>query len=164
VSDASDRTDSLGDEVEGLARVLEGLEATPLAQPGPQGGNHPLWIVGHLAVIEGSFAQTLLGEKNPVEHWWPLFGMGTQPQLDASIYPPFAEVLATFRRLRARNLELLDQFGEERLGETPRNVPPGFEEVMQTVGQTFLLNCLHSMVHYGQITDVRRVVGLKPLI
>jgi hypothetical protein len=142
-------------------RLVTDLDAHPLTQPTSKGGNHPLWVVGHLAVIEGSLAQTLLGEENPVEHWWPLFGMGTEPQTDASMYPSFAEVLATYRRLRARNLAMLDQLGESRLGEAPKQVPPGFEDFMRTVGQTYLLTALHTMGHIGQLADVRRVVGLK---
>ena len=46
----------------------------------------------------------------------------------------------------------------------PKKVPPGFEELMTTFGQTLLLLTLHNMVHYGQIADARRVAGLKPLI
>jgi len=42
-------------------------------------------------------------------------------------------------------------------------VSPGFEEVMKTVGQTFLLVALHNMVHYGQIADARRAAGRPPL-
>jgi len=144
-----------------VSRLVVGLENQPLLQPTSKGGNHPLWVVGHLAVIEGSLAQTLLGEENPVEHWWPLFGMGTEPHLDGSKYPSFEEVVGTFRRLRARNLEMLDQLGESRLNDAPKQVPPGFEEFMRTVGQTYLLTALHTMGHIGQLADVRRVAGLK---
>ena len=38
--------------------------ATPGAKGG--GGNHPLWALGHLAVIEGGIPQILFGEKNAV--------------------------------------------------------------------------------------------------
>jgi hypothetical protein len=73
-------------------------------------------------------------------------------------------VLATYRRLRARNLKLLDDVGDSGLDRAPVAVPQGFEEVMKTVGQTLLLIALHNMVHYGQIADARRAAGLKPLL
>jgi hypothetical protein len=59
---------------------------------------------------------------------------------------------------------MLDEIGEEGLDRVPRQVPAGFENLMKTFGQTLLLLALHNMVHYGQITDVRRVAGLKPLL
>ena len=135
-----------------------------LTQPTSRGGNHPLWVLGHLAYIEGSVPHVLLGEPNPVAHWEPLFAPGTQPTPDAGRYPSFDEVLATYRELRARNLKLLDEVGEAGLGRAPRHVPPGFEGAMRTSGQTLLLIALHNMVHYGQVADARRVAGRKPLM
>ena len=152
----------------GTARLVEDMREVPLTQPTPGGkgggGNHPLWVLGHLSLVDGEMAHVLLGEKNPVEHWRPMFGMGTQPTTDGSAYPSFDEVLRTYRDLRTRNLKLLEQIGESGLDKAPRSVPPGFEEMMRTVGQTFLLIALHNMVHYGQIADARRAAGRKPLM
>src|SRR4051794_27811702 len=91
------------------------MRDAPLTQPTARGGNHPLWIFGHLAVVEGSMSQILFGEPNPVEHWKPLFGQGTQPTTDAAAYPPYDEVLATYRDLRAKTLARLEEIGEEGL-------------------------------------------------
>lgn len=148
----------------GTAALVEEMRSAPLTQPTSRGGNHPLWIMGHLAFIEGGLRHVLLGEKNPVEHWAPLFAPGTEPKPDAGFYPPFDEVLRTYRELRARNLKLLDEIGDDGLDAAPTRVPPGFEDAMRTVGQAFLLVTLHNMVHYGQIADARRVAGLKPLL
>ena len=127
-------------------------------------GNHPLWSLGHLCVIEGGLPGILFGEPNPVEHWKPLFATGTTPRSDAAGFPPFDEVVATFRSLRANTLRLLDRVGENGLDRPPKHVPPGFEDAMKMTGRTFLLLALHNMVHYGQIADARRVVGLKPML
>ena len=148
---------------EGTANLVADMRDDALAQPGGD-GNHALWSLGHLAYIEGSIAQTLLGEPNPVEHWAPLFATGSKPKADASAYPPFDEVLRTYRDLRAKNLKLLDQVGENGLDRLPKNIPPGFEDAMKTFGHTFLLITLHNMVHYGQIADARRAAGRKPLL
>ena len=148
---------------EGTAALVADMRNAALTQPTSRGGNHPLWILGHLAFLEGGLQHVLVGERNPVEHWAPLFGTGTQPKADAGAYPPFDEVLATYRDLRARNLRLLDEIGDAGLDRAPRHVPPGFEDAMATVGKTLLLISLHNMVHYGQIADARRVAGLQPL-
>ncbi len=149
---------------EGTAHLVAELRDAPLTQPTSRGGNHPLWILGHLAVIEGGIPQIFFGEPNAVAHWKPRFASGTEPKNDASVYPHFDEVLRTYRDLRGRTLRLLDEIGEAGLDRVPKQVPPGFENEMKTFGQTLLLVALHNMVHYGQIADARRVAGRKPLL
>lgn len=148
---------------EGLTRLVSDMRDAAMVR-GTPGGNHTLWSLGHLTVIEAGVPHILVGEPNPVERWWPLFGMGSKPGDDASVYPSFDEVLAMFRQCRRKNLELLDRLGESGLDRPPKNVPPGFEEVMQTCGGTLMLIALHQMQHHGQIADARRVAGRKPLV
>ncbi len=145
-------------------RLVADMRDAPLTRPTPRGGNHPLWTLGHLAVVEGAVPQIVFGEPNPAERWLPLFGQGTSPTDDAGAYPSFDEVLSTYSELRAKNLARLDEIGEEGLDRAPAAVPPGFEEEMRTVGQTFLVIALHQMGHYGQIADARRAAGRPPLV
>jgi hypothetical protein len=154
---------------EGTASLVKDMRERPLTRPvsdnGRSRGNHPLWILGHLAFIEGSLRPILLGEdvaRNPVEHWRPLFATGTQPLDDPGRYPTFDEVLATLRALRITTLALLDEIGDDGLDRVPKSPPPGLEDGMRTFGQTMLLIALHQMVHYGQIADARRVAGIAP--
>lgn len=153
---------------QGFLALVEDLRTTPMTPSTPGGkrgdGNHAIWTLGHLCVIEGQMRHILLNEPNPVEHWKPLFAAGTQPSSDPDIYPGFDELLGAFRDLRAHTLKMLDGFDAAALDRTPTNIPPGFEQAMQTVGQTCLLIALHQMVHYGELADVRRVVGLPPLL
>jgi uncharacterized damage-inducible protein DinB len=153
---------------QGTAALVADMRDEPLtcATPGARGGdgNHPIWLLGHLAYIEGAVQHVLLGESNPVEQWGPLFAPGTRATQDAGKYPTFDEVLGKYRELRAANLRMLEALGEAGLDRPPKWVPPGFEDSMKTAGQTLLLICLHNMVHYGQIADARRVAGRKPLM
>jgi hypothetical protein len=151
---------------EGTAALVADMRDAALTQPtdGGRGGNHTLWCLGHLAWIEGGIPKILFGEPNPVEHWAPLFASGTQPRGDASLYPSFDEVLATYRDLRKRNLRLLDELGDDALDRVPKDIPPGFEDAMKTFGHTLLLITLHNMVHYGEIAVARRAAGRKPLL
>ena len=150
------------------AQIVGELRDAPLTRPtkGAKGGdgNHPIWTLGHLCVIEGGIPEILFGESNPVEHWKPLFAAGTKPSDGPSKYPSFDELLRKFHELRANTLRILDRLGDAGLDRKPKNVPPGFEQTMTTFGQTLLLISLHNMVHYGQIADVRRVAGVKPLM
>src|SRR5215813_13986025 len=80
--------------------MLEDMREAPLTQPTARGGNHPLWVVGHLALTEGQLHQLLSGEPNPVEQWSGLFAGGTEPSTDASRYPAFDEVRNWLSSLR----------------------------------------------------------------
>jgi hypothetical protein len=145
-----------------MAGAAGELRETPLVQPTPRGGNHPLWTVGHVAVVEGQLRHILFGEPNPVGHWGPLFGQGTTPTTDAAAYPPYDEVLATYRALRAENLSRLEEIGDDGLDRPPAAIPPGFEDEMKTTGQTLLVIALHQMSHVGQLAVARRAAGKEP--
>ena len=49
--------------------AAEDMRDAPLTQPTPRGGNHSMWVLGHLALVEGEVPQLLSGEPNPVAHW-----------------------------------------------------------------------------------------------
>jgi len=148
---------------QGTAALVADMGDAALTRSTPN-GNHAVWCLGHLAYIEGAIPGILFGEPHPLEHWAPLFASGTTPSDDPSVYPPFDEVLKAYRELRARNRKLLDDLGEAGLDRAPKHVPPGFEDVMTSIGNTLLVVTLHNMVHYGQIADARRVAGRKPLM
>jgi hypothetical protein len=143
-------------------RFIEDMRDSPVTQPGPHGGNHPLWILGHLAVVEGRLRQIVLGEPNPVQHWKLLFDWGTEPIADVTAYPPFDEVLRTYRELRAKNLRLLNEIGEAGLDRPTEAPPPGLEKAFRTIGQAFLTIALHQTFHGGQASAARRASGRKP--
>ncbi len=142
--------------------AAEDMRNAPLTQPTSRGGNHPLWVLGHLAFYEGTFSQLLFGEPNPVEHWRPMFGRGTQPTTDAEAYPPYDELLEKYRGLRAQNLARLDEIGEAGLDLPSAAMSPGSKDVPLTRGQLLLVIALHQMSHLGQIADARRAAGREP--
>jgi|SRR5436190_20807411 len=148
----------------GLTRLVSDMRDKPLTQPTSVGGNHPIWVLGHLAWVEGAIPAILFGEPNPVEHWKPIFGGGSTPTTNAADYPSFDEVLQTYLDLRAKNIRRLEEIGEAGLDAAPKNVPEPFKDVMTSVGKTYLLLALHQNVHYGEVCDARRVAGLKPLL
>src|SRR4051812_12416910 len=102
-------------------KYLEEISDAPLLRPGPWGGNHAMWIAGHLTVVEGRLQQMLHGTANPVARWKPLFDWGSEPVDDAAAYPPFEEVLRTFKELRAQTHAFLDEVGEAGL-DRPRSL------------------------------------------
>jgi len=133
---------------------LEDMRDNPLTQPTARGGNHPLWVVGHLAYTEGQLYQLLSGERNPVEQWSNLFAGGTEPTSDASRYPAFGDVLAKYRQLRAGTLKRLEGLDDAALDRPA----PSFG----TVGKALTAIAMHQMLHLGQVADARRVAGRTP--
>jgi hypothetical protein len=143
-------------------RHIEDMRSSPVTALSPRGGNHPLWILGHLTIAEGRLRQIVLGEPNPVQQWKPLFDWGSEPISDVAAYPPFDEVLRTYRELRAKNLQLLDEIGEAGLDRPSKAPPPGLEHAFRTIGQAFLTIALHQTFHGGQASAARRASGRKP--
>ena len=84
-----------------VLRSLETIEDAPLTFPTENGGCHPLWVIGHLAFVEGITNEMLGGGTNPVGDWAPMFGQDTIP----SGTPAFilhCEKSATIRETPAR--------------------------------------------------------------
>jgi hypothetical protein len=148
VRNALQRSDQLANA------MFEDMRDVPLTQPTARGGNHPLWVIGHLTHAEGQLHQVLLGEPNPVEHWSNLFAGGTEPATDASRYPAFAEVLGKYRQLRAVTMKKLESLDDAALDRPTRT--------FGTVGKALTAIAMHQMLHLGQVADARRTMGRKP--
>ena len=146
-----------------MMMLLEDLKNAPMTSPTSSGGNHPLWVLGHITFVEGNIRRVVLGEDNQVQKWAPLFAAGTEPSSDASKYPPFEEILRTYRELRNYNLQLLDKLGEAGLDQPTKYTPRGLEEALKTAGDTFMTIAMHQMNHRGQLADARRALGRKPI-
>ena len=141
---------------------LADMRDAPLLRPGPWGGNHPMWIAGHLTVVEGRLHQMLHGTPNPVHHWKPLFDWGSEPTDDPAAYPPFDEVLARFKELRAQTHAFLDQFGEAGLDQPTKSQPPGFTG-FETAGRAIIIIAGHAIGHLGGLTVNRAAAGRQRL-
>jgi hypothetical protein len=142
-----------------LLSAVDEMSDAPTTFPTPNGGCHPLWVLGHLALVEGSLQSVLFGEPNPVAEWQPLFGDKSQPVNDRVAYPPFAEVRAKYVLLRESNLKLLQSLSDEDLDKRTKAPPKGLEHEFDTWGRSFLTLALHQMLHRANVTDARRAAG-----
>lgn len=129
--------------------------------PTPNGGCHPMWVVGHLAVVEGLIPMVLYGEPHSLPEWFPLFGEHTQPVADAALYPPFAEVRARYEALRARNLQILESLSDTDLDQPTKAPPQGREREFATFGSSLLTLAVHQAMHRGHVTDAIRAAGQR---
>ena len=143
-----------------LARVEE-MRDHCMVFPTPKGGGHTLWVLGHLAYIEGLvIRQFMLAEPNPLAAWEERFD-GADISGDVSQYPPFDEVLATCRAMRAATVALLDSLTEEDLDKVSANAPRGYEDTFGTYRLCLQYVADHWYMHRGQLADARRAAGVE---
>lgn len=142
-----------------VMREIDQMGDAVMTFPTANGGCHPLWVLGHLAVVEGMLPQVLYGEPNPAAAWEPLFGQGSEAAGDASKYPPLAEVRATYEELRDRNLQILNSLSEADLDQATVAPVKGLENEFNTFARSFLTLALHQTMHRGNVTDARRAAG-----
>jgi hypothetical protein len=141
-------------------KYLAEISDAPLLRPGPWGGNHAMWIAGHLTVVEGRLHQMIRGTPNPVHQWKAMFDWGSEPVDDPAAYPPFEEVLRTFKELREQTHAFLNEFGEEGLDRPTKCQPPGFSG-FETVGAAIIIIAGHACGHLGGLNVLRAAAG-KP--
>ncbi len=145
--------------------LIEDMKDAPLTFPTRKGGNHPLWVLGHMAYSEGSIIQEMmLGESNPLAEWKEIFGSGVDPVSDAATYPPFDEVLTKCKAAHQANMDLLDSLSEEDLDTKSKGCPEEYAGFFGTYRQCFHMIANHWWMHYGQVADARRADGRKPMM
>ncbi|MDH3717701.1 MAG: DinB family protein [Planctomycetota bacterium] len=144
--------------------LIEDMKDAATTAPTPQGGNHPLWVLGHLAFSEGQLVNAFVkGEENPLADWGEVFGQGTKPVADASKYPAIDDVLARFEEMRAGTLSYLSSLSDDDL-DKPSHAPEEMKDFFGTVGQCFAALPVHFAFHGGQVADARRAAGREPLM
>jgi len=94
--------------------VIDEMSYAATTFPTPNGGCHPLWVLGHLTLVEGIIPAAFFAEENPAAEWQQYFGENSEPVADAGAYPPFAEVREKYLQLREQNLKLLESLSEGR--------------------------------------------------
>src|SRR5436309_3151508 len=143
--------------------VIDEMSDAATTFPTPNGGCHPLWVLGHLTMVEGMIPMVLFGEENPVAEWQKYFGEHSEPTSDAGAYPSFAMIREKYFELRERNLKLLESLGEEDLDRPTKAPPKGREREFATFGQSFLVLALHQAMHRRHVTDALRASGRSAL-
>jgi uncharacterized damage-inducible protein DinB len=141
-------------------RLLEDVPAEKwLLQPLP-GANHVMWLLGHLAVTDQLFLDSLgaAGPRCP-EEWQALFARGTLPLPEANAYPT-PELLLD--HLASRREELLAWFAALPDAELAAPLPEGLRGYAANLSDLMASIAWHEGWHCGQLTVVRKALGLSP--
>ena len=142
--------------------LINDMRDAPLTQPTPKGGNHPLWVLGHIVRGESDLLDGfLLGKPNRFPEL-EAFSMGASPSTDAADYPSMGELLEKFTAIRAATLAHLETLSDDDLDQKS-HAPEEFGPAFGTVGAVFAAMASHVSFHAGQVADARRAAGRKPL-
>jgi hypothetical protein len=147
-----------------VMELILDMKDAPTTAATSSGGNHPLWILGHVTYSEAELRdEFIFGKPNPISEWKDLFGQGSQPTADVSQYPTFDEIVAKFQEVRADTLKMLDSMTDDDLDKQSK-VPEEAKDFFGTVGQCLSAMPLHFVFHGGQVADARRAAGRPPLM
>ena len=140
------------------------IKDEPLVRPTPNGGNHPLWVLGHITRAESDLLDGFIqGKPNRFPEYESLFSMGTTPTTDASQYPSMDELMGKFEEIRSATLAYLDTLTEADL-DKPSHAPEEFGAFFGTIGACLAAMVTHVSFHAGQVADARRAAGKPPLM
>ena len=144
-------------------QLLESMTDQPVAQPTAKGGNHPLWVLGHLVFAESNLLDEFMrGKPNRFPEYAELFGPGTEPHTEAAKYPGMDQLFADWDKTRADTLAFLDSLSEADLDKSSA-APEDYAEFFGTYAKCFSAMIVHTTFHAGQVADARRAAGHKPL-
>ena len=143
-------------------QLLDNMHDAPLTFPTPKGGNHPLWVIGHMAFVEGQIQGMLIGRPNPLAHWAGIFGGGTEPTANPADYPAFEEARSAFMARRADTLQYLETLTDADLDRAVA-VPPELQKHIGTVAKLLFVITANTLTHRGQVADSRRAAGRPKL-
>lgn len=124
------------------------------------GGNHALWVLGHLAWTDDYFVAFFSKKPSAISPDWPKrFGMGSTPTTDASAYPSLAQVKDSMCNARDRLIDWFKLMDEKQLlSPLPSDwtgFAPNFACMMNSIAW-------HEGLHAGQLSVCCRGLGIKP--
>lgn len=144
--------------------LLIDLQDEPIAQPTTEGGNHALWILGHLTYSESTlFDSFILGKPNRYPEWSKVFGIKSEPTTKADDYPPIDEVVQKFNAVRNDLLAWLERASETNL-DVKSHAPEDLSDKFGTVSLCLTAMLNHVSFHAGQASVIRKSLGRRPLM
>lgn len=141
-----------------LHRMVDDLAPADWTRRPMADANCLAWIIGHLVTVEHGMIQTLGGTPPaiPEAEFAALYGMGSKPTADTH-YGDVAALLPLFDAHRAETTRAVSAMADadfDRALEHP---------MFKTVGHMAALIPVHTALHAGQISTIRRSLGKPPL-
>jgi len=131
-----------------------------LHQPFP-GANHAMWTMGHLATVDQFFLKSVAGrDAGLFERYSTIFFAKSTPSPNAETYPPIDAVREYFDSSRKAFRTWIESLDDERLAAP---LPAEQQRFAQNLAGLLLRLLWHEGMHYGQLTVLRKSLGLTPV-
>ncbi len=141
--------------------LFDAIPADQFAHQPCPGANHAFWTLGHLATVNQYFLKTLAGRDGALfEKYKAMFFAKSQPNPDIASYPSIDTVREYFKTSRAAFRSWIESLDDEQL---MRPAPEGFQKFAPTLGNILMRLQWHEGMHYGQLTVIRKSLGLAPI-
>src|SRR5258706_15235155 len=72
--------------------VIDEMRGAATTFPTPNGGGHPLWVLGPLTLVGGTIPAAVFGDKKAAAEREEFFRGGSEPAARGKGYPPFPQV------------------------------------------------------------------------
>ncbi|MFZ9689707.1 MAG: DinB family protein [Phycisphaerales bacterium] len=142
-------------------KLCQGIPAESFARMPFKDMNSAAFNIGHLSIYPARMAG-LIGHAGAIANpagWEDLFKAGA-PCVDAGTYPSKDALMAHYMAGHQKIAELLTELDDGVLAG-PSPAEGVFKERFPVLGQAVLFLCNnHQMMHLGQISAWRRVMGL----
>jgi uncharacterized damage-inducible protein DinB len=141
-------------------QLLEDIPPDKLTLQPVSGANHALWVLGHLGAADAYFLKEAARQETPdLDRWLSLFFMGSKPMPRLTDYPPVPEVRRLFDGARERLTEWAGTLSEAQLSAP---LPEAIKDFGASHAHLLGNLAVHEGLHAGQLTIIRRALGLAP--
>lgn len=138
----------------------KGFDESSATAQAPGNMNHLLWTYGHLAHSYDWFTSALAASSKACpSNYKALFGGGSKPTNNPKAYPPLAQVRAEFDAARDRFIKAIEST-PDLFAKPLMNGGGWIATKMQAVDR----NAWHIGWHLGQLSNLRRELGMAPLM
>ncbi len=136
-------------------------DADMLVRPA-RGANHAAWQIGHLANAETSMVKAARPDAAaPLPAGWSdRFGKAMAASDEAANFLTKAEVLAQFEKTRAATIAWARSLSPQELAQP---APERIRHLAPTLADLAAFIPVHTTLHLGQVSVIRRVLG-KPVL
>lgn len=159
---AKHATDSLNWVHDFTLKMLADVPADKLTAQAAGATNHALWTLGHLATGYAWFGPFIGSAPIQLpESYNKLFGSGSSPVDNPSAYPPIHEVRRHHDAAYKSIADALAKITDDDLQSPPVGDSGGF---VSNKLDGIIKTAWHEGWHQGQLSALRRVLGLKAMM
>ncbi len=144
----------------GTLAFLEDIPDDKLCYSPIPGGNHAMWLIGHITLTDDELRSELGGgqAKCPTA-WKKLFGSGSKPQPNLRDYPSPPELKACLHGAREDLVGWFKSLPDAKLAEA---LPKDFLQFAPNFAGLMASIAYHEGLHAGQLRVIGQALGKPP--